>query len=684
MATKADGSIIFETKINTDGFDKGAKEVVKREKDLNKELEALEEKRKKATERRDKADAEAENYAREKYDDWRKVDPEGHDATLERDEGYQALVEEAADADKTVQELEEKIRKVKEELNSLPKVVQKMAPPFDSLVGQVDFYKKKLQDLENAGKSFGDADYDDAYQNYNRATAALQKYKKELIQTEDEAEDLSKTTKSKLNVNLKSLQKYLGQAGKGLSNIGSGLKNMGSKLMGIFKGLGFTIRMFGMSLMFQAFSAITNAVSEGIQSLAQASPTVNQTMTQLTSNLAMLKNSFVSAFAPILTYVEPILTRLMSLLSAVMDKIAQFFSALTGKSTYTKAALNVKDYTKALNGAASAQKQLASFDELNNVSEGGGGGGAVFDPADWVNSEVSTEIATFAEKAKEYLEEVFGDISFEPLKTSFLEVWEDLDLTGETGKKLGKIAEWGIEDFAPQLVKTLGAAGDALITVIQHLEETGVLQMIGDGVVWALQKLEEFFRWIEEDPEAAIETLWFMYNILQMIIGCLTGNWIQAVVHGVITAVSALNGLVESLGELWQWIVDFVTGDWKAGATIHSSSSGRTHGGGSTNFSLRNTGVPMLATGTVVPASYGEFIAGLGDSRYPEVVSPIPTMIEAVKAGTAENLLVLARLMQENNALLAEFATKGAYVKQDTLYKVQKDSQRRFGLVTGR
>lgn len=48
--------------------------------------------------------------------------------------------------------------------------------------------------------------------------------------------------------------------------------------------------------------------------------------------------------------------------------------------------------------------------------------------------------------------------------------------------------------------------------------------------------------------------------------------------------------------------------------------------------------IPYLATGTVVPANYGEFMAVLGDNkREPEVVSPLSTMKQAMKEVIAEN-----------------------------------------------
>lgn len=58
-------------------------------------------------------------------------------------------------------------------------------------------------------------------------------------------------------------------------------------------------------------------------------------------------------------------------------------------------------------------------------------------------------------------------------------------------------------------------------------------------------------------------------------------------------------------------------------------------GGGSIGFNIRklsNVSLPRLATGTVVPANFGEFAAILGDNkREPEVVSPVSTIKQALR-----------------------------------------------------
>ena len=60
-------------------------------------------------------------------------------------------------------------------------------------------------------------------------------------------------------------------------------------------------------------------------------------------------------------------------------------------------------------------------------------------------------------------------------------------------------------------------------------------------------------------------------------------------------------------------------------------------GGINGNVGLPNITVPRLATGTVVPANYGEFLAVLGDNkREAEVVSPISTIKQALIEAMAE------------------------------------------------
>lgn len=98
---------------------------------------------------------------------------------------------------------------------------------------------------------------------------------------------------------------------------------------------------------------------------------------------------------------------------------------------------------------------------------------------------------------------------------------------------------------------------------------------------------------------------------------------------------SALNGVIGFIEQAINGIVDKINAfkislpdKWYIPEKLRGVEFGLT---------LKHVQLPRLATGTVVPANYGEFAAILGDNkREPEVVSPISTMKQAFKEAIAE------------------------------------------------
>ena len=184
------------------------------------------------------------------------------------------------------------------------------------------------------------------------------------------------------------------------------------------KGLSM-FRMLGQSIMFSAvfrgLSAITRAFKDGIQGMAQYSSSFNAVMSSFTSSLNQLKYSFAAAFAPLTSVVVPALDILIQKLIQAINVIGQFLSAITGKSTFTRAKRVNKDYAASLKktgGAAKqagkdAKKALAPFDDLVQIqregadgSSGGSGGG--IDPSQMFETvAIDQGISDFANKLKE-------------------------------------------------------------------------------------------------------------------------------------------------------------------------------------------------------------------------------------------------------------------------------------------
>lgn len=137
-------------------------------------------------------------------------------------------------------------------------------------------------------------------------------------------------------------------------------------------------------------------------------------------------------------------------------------------------------------------------------------------------------------------------------------------------------------------------------------------------------------------------------GLLDFITGIFTGDWEKAWngikeffkgiwdgIWGIIKGV--INLIIDGINMLWTGIYNAVSAIVNAVGGI-AGAIGDVFGQ-DWNFSMPEKAplIPKLATGTVVPANYGEFLAVLGDNkRETEVVSPLSTMKQAFLEAMAE------------------------------------------------
>ena len=127
----------------------------------------------------------------------------------------------------------------------------------------------------------------------------------------------------------------------------------------------------------QLFDLVVNKFNNLVIYSRKIGSEFHKNVNLLYNDLQQLGNSMIAAFEPVLNAVAPILDYLIQKLIAATNALAQFFSALTGKSFYTKAIKQNKDYASSLSSAAKAAKNLTlGIDELNIISESSGGGGS--------------------------------------------------------------------------------------------------------------------------------------------------------------------------------------------------------------------------------------------------------------------------------------------------------------------
>lgn len=137
--------------------------------------------------------------------------------------------------------------------------------------------------------------------------------------------------------------------------------------------------------------------------------------------------------------------------------------------------------------------------------------------------------------------------------------------------------------------------------------------------------------WFSEKFRSAYEGITGIFSKLS---GFFSGIWggVKKVLNTMLSGIeSMLNGIVNAANKVISFLNGFSVDipDWVQGI-----------GGNSIGFhfdELKDVKLPRLASGTVIPANFGEFAAVLGDNRRePEIVSPVSAMKQAFLEALAE------------------------------------------------
>lgn len=228
-------------------------------------------------------------------------------------------------------------------------------------------------------------------------------------------------------------------------------------------------------------------------------------------------------------------------------------------------------------------------------------------------------------KFMEVLDKIWTD-HIKPLIAEFLDFVGTL-VTGATdiyNKFISPIVNWFIDVLGPVIAKVFNMIIDTV---------GGVVSNIIDAVKGVIKSLKGIVEFITGIFTGNWEKAW---NGIKDIFG---GIWdafysiVKTPINLIIGAINKMTGAIESA---INWIIDGINSlsfdipDWVPVV-----------GGETFGFNLGHIDIPeipQLATGTVVPANYGEFLAVLGDNkREAEVVSPLSTIRQAVREAMGEN-----------------------------------------------
>lgn len=270
--------------------------------------------------------------------------------------------------------------------------------------------------------------------------------------------NVSKITKDneKLVKSFRKVQEASKGTHKGLSTLKSVLKSCTGEIKhhtNAFTKLGDAIKRIAFYRAIRtAIKAVTQAMKEGVTNLYYYSAALNSldaaraktTMDAFATSALYVKNSLGAALMPILQTLVPMVNAVADAFATAANAVNQFFHALKGEGTFTRAKKYATEFGDALGGAAGKakelKKQVFGFDELNIFNEpssGGGGGASGLDYSQmFEEAPVAEWISKLAESAQW---ERLGGIFAEKLNT----VVKNFD-AAKFGSNLGKRLQSGI------------------------------------------------------------------------------------------------------------------------------------------------------------------------------------------------------------------------------------------------
>ena len=450
MAGQADGSIVVDTELQTEGFDKGSREMQRAIDSLQTKVNNLAPTMKKAM--------RGSASALESFDG--KVGPmretiSALEENLEQlgkarlpTEDYQWLQTEIAKAEKELDKLLNK-EAAYEDLD-----VSKSSQKWKTLQYSIEQTERKLEEyraeaaqMEENGTSHTSGADSAEYDQLSTALDAVKSKLESMVQRVERGTSAFAKFGSIIGKGvvggLKGMVSMLGKGAAAMLKLSLRAKKTHSSFN---NGIGTLLRYgLGVRSLFALMSKLRSALVDGYKNLARYSSRTNAAISSLMSALTRLKNSFAAAFDPILRAAAPALVTLINLISNAVSKIGMLTAALTGAKTYTKATTIQEDYAKSLDktskSAKKAKAALASFDELNilddNSSDSTKDDGSVDPSKMFEQVPIDSAVLDFADKLKKAFEEADWKGLGTLLGDKINELVDSVDWSG-WGTKIGK------------------------------------------------------------------------------------------------------------------------------------------------------------------------------------------------------------------------------------------------------
>lgn len=489
----ADGELIFDTKVDTDNFEKGIKDIRAKLKNISTSVGSLSTTTKKAFDGMSSAQIGLVNSLEQTKKKMTELK-----SKIEEIESVKVPTEKYT-------KLQEKVQSLKNEYKSLIEEQKKQksftgynansaeAKALDEQIKetrkQLNISSIQLSNLKKSGSGF----------EAQGTTAESAGLREKLNVEESKFIKLNKQLEE-LNQKEENATKSASKLKNALNNIGGATKKFGNKMASAFKkstdpAQKFIKKLTSIGTMLKArviralVSGIVNGVKNGFNNLVQYSSKLNTSISSIKSSFTQLNNALATAFMPILQKITPIIQNIINKMIEAINVVAQFTARLFNNSTtFTKAKKINEDYAKSLSNTSKEQKKAFSFDTIEKIDsktdDGSVSASEMFEEAN-----IENRVLNFVDNVKAKLTDLITVL--EPLKQFSFTALKDF-----YSNFLIPVGSWTLGTALPELVSVLknGLAkinlkkiNVSLLNLFKALTPFSIT--LGEGLLWIIDNI---------------------------------------------------------------------------------------------------------------------------------------------------------------------------------------------------
>ena len=297
---------------------------------------------------------------------------------------------------KGYKKIAEKYESVNQELERAKLQQEELIGKQADSVERVEEIKAQMQQLVEEGRAFQLGSETQEYSNLGQQLeyaendlVALTRRHDELIERQSRTANGYKELKNAIKKFgalgksvLSLMQKFVKKIESGFKKLGETAKKSFTKVNksasgtnNIFQTGLKNILKYGLGIrsLYALVNKFRTAVKEGFSNMYNDANMLEfkRTVDNLRASLLTLKNAFAAAFRPIVEIAIPYIQKLTDYMTALLDKLGQFFAAITGQKTYTRAIKQTADaFKEEAKEAKKLEGYLSPLDEINPYSNG--------------------------------------------------------------------------------------------------------------------------------------------------------------------------------------------------------------------------------------------------------------------------------------------------------------------------